>query len=639
MPTLLNAIYNEVFQLLRQQQYEEALDRLQQIETDETRFLYAWIHCLTQLGRIEEALAYCERLHATHSDPRIPVLAPKIHSKEPLSETIALSELTLLYTYEEAGRLFRRERYAEALEVLDAAEPQTHPEFVYARAQCLGLVGRIDDAVACCDFLEHHCHDHRGATLRNRLCGGVRGNHPNLFPNRPEPVSAVDQTLKEILSERDQLREMLKQQRTALVAATQRLAEFGDSGPALLQQVRALATDIEYSRAQAKALEEARAEREHLRDTIDQQRESLESTSKRIAEIKAINTSLHQQNQALIQERELQQKQAKAMMQASDSIRQERDQFKGAVDQQRTNLEGAAQLITELKATINALQQQNQEKDVELAKIREKMITTGQNAALMASERDRLQETVEQQEANLQSSTRVMTEIKTAYATLQQQIQDLTNERDQARSQALSSAPALMQTQAERDQLAGLLEQLKQEKNQLMQHMAEREALVASQQQYISTLQHMTDVLTADVERFRNQEAAASQALEAACMERDHFRRILDQRALADTHLPQRLTDNEIVTAALQKQIIALAEEVTPLFASVRASLNQLAQEVARIETERIRTTADTESRAAKRRRNLLATPPPMHFSGNAIETIYTADETNRSENLRRRRD
>ena len=639
MPTGLDAIYDEISQLLHQRRFDEALSILQHTETDETRFLYAWIRCLSQQGRVDEALTCCELLHTTYHDPRVPVLAPKICSKEPISEADALTELTLLCAYEEAGRLFRQERYADALAALDEAGQHGHAEFVYARAQCLGLVGRIEEAISCCDFLERRCHDHRGPSLRDRL----RGTRPSSKTKNPKSVPdhgpVMTQALAEARAERDQLREALKQQRATLDVATQRLAAFGDSGPALLRQVQELATDIEYSRAQAKALEDARAERERLRVIIEQQRGNLETATHQIAELKSVNAALLQQNQGHDADVERMREQTVAALQAVEGVRGERDQLKGTVEQQRINLEGAARLIAELKSANNAFQQQNQAQNLELEKVRAQVLVAEQAMANAIAERDQFKATIERQEANLQGTTQVIAEIKAAYADLQQQVHVLTFDLEQSQEQVQAVAPTIADAQAERDQIKGLLEQMKIEKTQMMQHMAEREALVISLQQYVNSLQQMAEVLTADVERFRTQEENASHALEAACTERDHLRRMLEQREIAGSNVTLRLTENEVVAAALQKQIIALAEEVTPLFAVVRSSLNLLAQEVAKIEQDRVKTAVDPESRATKRRRSLLATPPPMHFSGNAIETIYSTDETDRAANLRRRRE
>ena len=638
MATGLDAVYNEIVQLLRQRRYDEALAILQQTETEETRFLYAWISCLTQLGRLDEAITCCELLHTTYQDPRVPVLAPKLCSRTPISETDARTELTLLCAYEEAGRLFRQERYADALAALEDVGQHDHPEFVYARAQCLGLVGRIDEALACCDFLEQRYRDHRGTLLRDRLRGTRQSSRNKAAANPVTHTPATHQALADARAERDQLREALKQQRATLDAATQRLAEFGDSGPALLRKVQELATDIEYSRAQAKALEEAHTERERLRETIGQQRINLETAARTIAELNSANTALIQQNQTLTSDFDRMREQAMAALQAAEGGNEERNQLKGTIEQQRINLEGAARLIAELKSANYVLQQQNQTQTHELEQVRARVTTAEQVTANALSDRDQLKKLIEQQEANLQGATGVITEIKTAYADLQRQVHVLTFDLEQAHAQVQNATPALTEAQAERDQLKSLLEQMKVEKIQMVQHMAEREALVTSLQQFVSSLQQTLDVLTADVDRFRAREEAASQALEAACTERDHLRRMLDQREIADSHVPLRLPENDVVAAALQQQIIALAEEVTPLFAVVRSSLNLLAQEVSKIERDRVKTSGDPESRAAKRRRSLLATPPPMHFSSSAIETIYSTDETNRPSNPRRTR-
>ena len=77
--------------------------------------------------------------------------------------------------YQEAGLLYARGRYEDALEILDGLcrqYPDT-PPLLYARARCLAKMRRIPDAVAVCDALIRRFNHPQARALKEHLIDRV----------------------------------------------------------------------------------------------------------------------------------------------------------------------------------------------------------------------------------------------------------------------------------------------------------------------------------------------------------------------------------------------------------------------------------------------------------------------------------
>jgi hypothetical protein len=72
-------------------------------------------------------------------------------------------------TYEEAGLLFQRRQYAEALKVLDEQGDGGYAHCVYARVRCLMKLERLDEARAECDRLRDQFGDERWEKLAEKI--------------------------------------------------------------------------------------------------------------------------------------------------------------------------------------------------------------------------------------------------------------------------------------------------------------------------------------------------------------------------------------------------------------------------------------------------------------------------------------
>ena len=91
--------------------------------------------------------------------------------------------------FEQAKQLFHQQRVAEALALLDTLAPEGNRNYLYVRARCLAELGRIDDAIACCERLRDVFDDPRGGKLGQKLATQER--LPALAPSeaacaRPE---------------------------------------------------------------------------------------------------------------------------------------------------------------------------------------------------------------------------------------------------------------------------------------------------------------------------------------------------------------------------------------------------------------------------------------------------------------------
>lgn len=82
--------------------------------------------------------------------------------------------------FQQAGQLFQAKRYPDALRILDrlAQEAPGNTEVLYARAMCLGALGKAAEAVEICEMLANVYGDARGAQLRARLTQPRRAPTP-----------------------------------------------------------------------------------------------------------------------------------------------------------------------------------------------------------------------------------------------------------------------------------------------------------------------------------------------------------------------------------------------------------------------------------------------------------------------------
>ncbi|MBP8132509.1 MAG: tetratricopeptide repeat protein [Candidatus Hydrogenedentes bacterium] len=83
--------------------------------------------------------------------------------------------------FQQAGQLYQAKRYPDALRLLDQLAQQApgNVEVLYARALCLGALGKVPEAVEICEMLANVYGDARGAQLRARLTQPGRAAAPS----------------------------------------------------------------------------------------------------------------------------------------------------------------------------------------------------------------------------------------------------------------------------------------------------------------------------------------------------------------------------------------------------------------------------------------------------------------------------
>jgi len=98
--------------------------------------------------------------------------------------------------FERADDLFRRGRYAEAIEVLSELEshfPDNH-RVLNAKARTLAKMGKLQPALAVCDRLLNQLHYEKIRSFRNQLSGAVdlalaKGQRADMAGPPPLPKS------------------------------------------------------------------------------------------------------------------------------------------------------------------------------------------------------------------------------------------------------------------------------------------------------------------------------------------------------------------------------------------------------------------------------------------------------------------
>lgn len=163
-------IFDIAAKLLKDHLYSEALSFLEQ--TDDSappRFLYARMRCLLKLGRTQEAAACCKALETVHADRHVTVLTQRLSSNGETPSPEVVAAMSVLCALENASRLFKQEDFEDALLQLDEEDGSSQPEWMYARARCLGKLARYDEALACCKALTEEHGDPRGAALAQKL--------------------------------------------------------------------------------------------------------------------------------------------------------------------------------------------------------------------------------------------------------------------------------------------------------------------------------------------------------------------------------------------------------------------------------------------------------------------------------------
>ena len=62
--------------------------------------------------------------------------------------------MNAINVYGQVSKLITLERYSEALSILEGMSSFGHARFAYAKMRCLHKLGRLEEALACCDLVE-----------------------------------------------------------------------------------------------------------------------------------------------------------------------------------------------------------------------------------------------------------------------------------------------------------------------------------------------------------------------------------------------------------------------------------------------------------------------------------------------------